>query len=65
LRCRGLTVLHATEFGNEVAKIEQFGLQLVLDRDEGRVVDVGARFGQLGLEVDNVFTKIEVLGEQA
>jgi hypothetical protein len=57
--------LDATEFRNEVAKIEQFGLQLVLDRDEGRVVDVGTRFGQLSLEMDNVFTKVEVLGEQA
>jgi hypothetical protein len=26
---------------------------------------VGARFGQLGLEVDDIFTKVEVLGEQA
>jgi hypothetical protein len=38
---------------------------LILDRDEGGGVDVGARFGQLSVEVDNIFTKIEVLGEQA
>jgi hypothetical protein len=38
---------------------------LILDRDEGRVVDVGARFGQLCLKVDNVFTKVEILSEQA
>jgi hypothetical protein len=38
-------VLDATEFRNEVTKIEQFGLQLILDGDEGRVVDVGTRLG--------------------
>jgi hypothetical protein len=57
-------VLHATKFGDDGAKLEKFGLQLVLDRDEGRVINVGARFGKLSLEVDDVFTKVEILGEQ-
>lgn len=45
MRHRGEGVLNATEFGYEGAKLGKLGLQLILDRDEGRVVDVRARFG--------------------
>lgn len=38
---------------------------MILDRDEGEVVNVGARFGQLGLKTDDVFTKVEILSKQA
>ena len=58
------SVLHATKFRDEGAKFEQFGLELILDRDEGGVVNVRARLGQLGLEMSDIFTKVEILGEQ-
>ena len=58
-------VLHATKFSDQGAKFEQFGLELILDRDEGGVVDLRARLGQLGLEMSDIFTKVEILGEQA
>lgn len=57
--------MHATKFGDESAKLEKFGFQLILDQDEGGIVNLRARFGQLGLEMDDIFAKVEILSEQA
>lgn len=37
--------LYLTKLRDESTKLEQLGLELILDRHEGRVVYVGARLG--------------------